>query len=135
MRKKSDETFSELIHKFIIGGGKTCFQACYKNSVVVGSARRTKCEKKISDSRTSIALAITGGVDSDTFHTAFVIQGGRCREGYNEAFFNKFGAMEGSTILITDSVFMAMEMWLEIMPSMIRGMRRLSIYVDKNPQW
>ena len=59
------------------------------------------------------------------------MQGERRVEGYSESFLKKFGVTEGSTIVMTESAFMTTEAWLAIVPSMIRGMRQLNIYVEK----
>ena len=53
---KLGKTFGELIHEFIIRGDETCFQACDNKSVVIGSAGRTKHEKKIRLSGINITL-------------------------------------------------------------------------------
>ena len=91
MCRKLGKTFSELIHKFIIGGDETCFQAYTNKSVVIGSAGRTKHDKKISDSQSSITLYRTGGVDGDIGPTDFVMKGERHREATTNHVYRTLG--------------------------------------------
>jgi hypothetical protein len=134
--KLSGKTFGELIHHFITGGDETCFMACEEGTVkVIGSAGRSKHEKKTVDSRISITIYRTGSVAGDTGPSVFLLAGKKRRNGFNDAFLLRNGAAVGSTIIMTETAYMTTDAWEEMTPSVCKGLRNMNQYVAANPQW
>jgi hypothetical protein len=55
--------------------------------------------------------------------------------GLYDAWLVKHGAVEGSTIIMTETVFMTTEAWEKLTPSQCKGLRTINTYVAANPQW
>ena len=60
-------------------------------------------------------------------------QGKRKRPGYNDAFLERHGCAEGSTIAVNENAFMTTETFEEITPRIVHGIRSMP-YIKANPQ-
>ena len=76
----------------------------------------------------------TGTVGGDNGPTVFVMQGKRCRVGYDTVYLLRHGAAPGSQVRMTDNAFMTEEFWEEMTPQLIEGYCSLP-YVKDNPDW
>jgi hypothetical protein len=130
------KTFGELIRHFIFGGDETCMQACANGVVkVVGSAGRKIHEKKTNDSRILITMYHTGNIADVTGPTIFLLEGKRKHEGFTDKFLVDHGAAIGSKCIMTATVFMTEEAWVQATPCVIKGLHSSDPIVQANPQW
>jgi hypothetical protein len=133
----SGKTFGELIHYFITAGDETNLMASDDNRgvKVIGAANRKKHEKKSADCRSSISLYRTGAVAGDTGPTIFLMKGKTKRHGFTDQYLRSNGCAIGSTVIMTENVFMNVAAWELMTPNIILGLRNINKYVAANPQW
>jgi hypothetical protein len=74
-------------------------------------------------------------LDALEHHFIFLMAGATIRRGYMDSFLPKYGAMEGYTIMMTETAFLTMEALKKMSPSLVRGLQTMNEYVQANPQW
>uniref|UniRef100_A0A7S2XM23 Uncharacterized protein n=1 Tax=Attheya septentrionalis TaxID=420275 RepID=A0A7S2XM23_9STRA len=128
------KTFGELIHHFIFGGDEACMMASSGGLMIIGSKDRKKHERAIADSRVSMSVYRIGNVAGTQGPTIMIMSGKRRRKGFTDAYLKRYGAAEGSTIVMTPTAFVTEVAWLEMTPFVIKGIRAVDV-VKANPQW
>jgi hypothetical protein len=133
----SGKTFGELIHCFITAGDETNLMTSDDNGgvKVIGAANRQKHEKKSADCRSSISLYRTGAVAGDTAPTIFLMKDKTKRHGFTDQYLRSNGCIIGSTVVMTENVFMTVDAWEHMTANIILGLRNVNKYVADNPQW
>jgi hypothetical protein len=131
---KTGKSFGEVIEHFILGGDETCIMASQGKTRIIGATGKKKHEKNTSDSRVSISMYRLGSAGDNTGPTIFLMAGTKKREGYTDAFLEKYGAAKGSTLIMTPTAYMTEDAWLAMTPSLIAGINAMP-YIADNPQW
>jgi hypothetical protein len=135
----SGKNFGELIHCFITAGDENKLMASADNRgvKVTGAANRKKHEKKSADCRSSMSLYRTGDVAGDTGPTIFPMKGKTKRHGFTDHYLRSNGCAIGSTVIMTENVFMTVDAWERMTPNIILGLKNINInkYVAANTQW
>ena len=127
-------SFGEVMADFILGGDESGLLASNGDVAIIGDKAKKKHEVTTAGSRTSITIYRSGSAAGSDGPTAFLPPGKYRKHGYNDAFLVKHGAAVGSTIAMTDSGYMTEAAWIEIAPSMVRGIRAMPVICD-NPDW
>jgi hypothetical protein len=123
--------FGEVMHHFVVGGDKTCFQASdIGDGMVIAEHGNKKAEKKCQDSRESVTLYHTGTPGGTIGPTAFLLKGKMVQSGFTDNFLLRNGATQGSTIVMTESAFMTEKAWDMMTPKMIKGICSLPFVKD-----
>ena len=73
----------------------------------------------------SVTMYCTGSAAGSNGPTAFLLFGKRKRKAFSDEFLVNHGAAHGSTIVMTESGYMTEESWLELSPSMSKGIRSM----------
>jgi hypothetical protein len=133
----SCKTFGELIHCFITAGDDANLMTSDDNRgvKVIGATNRKKDKKKSADCRSSISLYRTGAVAGDTGPKIFLMKGKTKRHGFTEHYLRSNGCAIGSTVIMTENLFMIVDAWERMTPNIILGLRNIDKYVVANPQW
>jgi hypothetical protein len=113
-------TFGELIRFFITGGDESNLLVSENSRFIKVScdAGRKKHEKKTADGRSSISLYRTGCVAGDTRPTLFLMKGKTQR---SDTFICNNCRGLGSTIIMTENAFMAVDGWEKMTPMPQKG--------------
>ena len=132
---KDGRTFGEVMHYFIVGGDETGFQASAGDVRVIGDKRKAKHEITTGTSRLSVTAYRTGTAAGGNGPTGFLPPGKYRNGAFTDAFLEKHGAVPGSTIVMTENGYMTEDAWVEMAPSMARGIRSLPVIRDAPGHW
>lgn len=147
-------TFPEVMEHFVAGGDETCFLASAGDVKIIGDKKKKKHELASANSRVSTTIYRVGFASGATGPTAFLPPGVRRKTGYTDKFLTDHGAAPGthttcdlqmtsqilalscpgSTIAMTPTGFMTEEAWLEIAPTISKGLREAPVVREK-PDW
>ena len=104
---KTGKSFCELIHHFIVSGDEMYTMADADGDLkIIGEAGKKKHEKNVSDYCGSITMYCTGNCAGNNWPTTFLMKGKKRKAGYADTFLQDNGAAVGSTIAMTENVFM-----------------------------
>ena len=127
-------TFGEVMPHFVLGGDETGLLASNGDVTVIGDKKKLKHEVSTAGSRVSITAYRCGSAAGSDGPTGFLPPGVRRKSGFTDEFLLKHGAAPGSTIVMTPSGYMTEDAWLEMAPTMARGIRKMPVICD-NPSW
>lgn len=102
--------------------------------IIIGDKAKKKHEKITDDSRVSATFLRTGNARGDTGPTVAVLAGKKKKAGYTDGFMERHGAASGSTIVLDANAFMTDETWIQIAPTLAKGIRTMPIVRD-HPTW
>jgi hypothetical protein len=119
---------------FILGGDESCFQASGGSVSILADKSKKKHELASANSRVSTTIYRIGSAAGKTGPTAFLPPGKDLKLGYTDAFLVRYGASQGSTIVMTPTGYMTEEAWVELAPKMAAGIRALPI-ICQMPHW
>ena len=108
-------SLGELINHYIIGLDKTCLMADASGDLkIFGEVERKMHEKKVEESIDLTTMVRSGSSFGSNGKTEFIIKGKKSRNGYDEMFFEKYGAAPGFKISMAENAFMTEKAWAGI---------------------
>ena len=128
------KSFGEVMDHFVLGGDETCFLASAGDVKIIADKAKPKHDLPTGQDRTSATVYRCGSAAGATAPTAFLPPGQRRKTGYTDAFLVEHGAPVGSTIVMTPTGYMTEEAWLEMAPTIAKGIRNMPVISDR-PDW
>ncbi len=121
---------------FTVNLDETCFMASKSHLHVIGSAAKKKHEKNTADSNQSIAVVRLGSAAGVEGPRIYLAKGKELTvtSMTDKNFARIHKAPTGSYVKMTPNAYMTNEVWLDIAPSLCKGIRSMRGICD-HPTW
>ena len=127
------KSFGEVMPYFILGGDETGLLASNADVTIIGDKQKKKHEVATAGSRQSITVYRLGSAAGCDGPTAFLPPGKNRKSAFSDDFLIRHGAAAGSTIVMTDSGYMTEAAWVELAPTLAKGIRKMPVICTTTP--